>query len=61
MTALHSCAYAPQIMMIIEKVSKIEFLKNHEMIDLKPQFLNEPIISMDVPSPRPVPAPLALA
>jgi hypothetical protein len=50
-TALHSCGYAPQIMMMIEKVSKIEFLKDHEMTDLKPQFLNEPIISMDVPSP----------
>jgi hypothetical protein len=50
-TALHSCGYAPQIMMMIEKVSKIEFLKDHEMTDLKPQFPNEPIISMDVPSP----------
>jgi hypothetical protein len=37
-------------MMIIEKVSKIEFLKDHEVIELKPQFPNEPVISMDVPS-----------
>jgi hypothetical protein len=43
--------YAAQIMMMIEKASKIEFLKDHEMTDLKPQFLNEPGISMDVPSP----------
>jgi hypothetical protein len=35
-TALRSCGYAPQIMMMIEKVSKIEFLKDHEMTDLKP-------------------------
>jgi hypothetical protein len=49
-TALHSCGYAPQIMMIIEKVSGIEFLKDHEITDLKPQFLAAPIITKDVPS-----------
>jgi hypothetical protein len=38
-------------MMMIENVFKIEFLKDHEMTDPKPQFLNEPVISMDVPSP----------
>jgi hypothetical protein len=38
-------------MMMIEKVSKIDFLKNHEMTDVKPQFPNELVISMDVPSP----------
>jgi hypothetical protein len=37
-------------MMMIENMSKIEFLKDHEMTDLKPQFLNELVISMDVPS-----------
>jgi hypothetical protein len=35
-TALCSCGYAPQIMMMIEKVSGIEFLKDHEISDLKP-------------------------
>jgi hypothetical protein len=48
--ALRSCGYAPQIMMMIEKVSKIDFIKDHEMTDLKPQFSNELVISMDVPS-----------
>jgi hypothetical protein len=33
--ALHSCGYAPQIMMMIEKISGIEFLKDHEIIDPK--------------------------
>jgi hypothetical protein len=37
-------------MMMIEKASKVDFRKDHEMTDLKPQFLNEPVISMDVPS-----------
>jgi hypothetical protein len=49
-TALLSCRYAPQIMMMIEKVSGIEFLKDHEITDLKPQFLAAPIITKDVPS-----------
>jgi hypothetical protein len=49
-TALRSCGYTPKIIMIIEKVSKIEFLKDNEMTDLKPRFPNEPVISMDVPS-----------
>jgi hypothetical protein len=40
----------PQIMTMIENMSKIDFLKEHEMTDLKPQFLNEPVIFMDVPS-----------
>jgi hypothetical protein len=48
--ALRSCGYAPQIMTMIEKVSKIDFIKDHEMTDLKPQFSNELVISMDVPS-----------
>jgi hypothetical protein len=48
--ALHSCGYAPQIMMMIEKVSRIEFLKDHEITDLKPQFPAAPIITKDVPS-----------
>jgi hypothetical protein len=56
MTALHSCGYASQIMMMIEKVSKIYFWKDHEMTDLKPQFLNEPMISMDVPSSSAAPS-----
>jgi hypothetical protein len=49
-TGLRSCGYAPQIMMMIEKVSGIEFLKDHEISDLKPQFPAAPIISKDVPS-----------
>jgi hypothetical protein len=49
-TALHSCGYAPQIMMMIEKVSGIEFLKDHEITNLKPQFPVAPIITKDVPS-----------
>jgi hypothetical protein len=49
-TALHSCGYASQIMMMIEKVTKIDFVKDHEMTDLKPQFPTAPITSMDVPS-----------
>jgi hypothetical protein len=49
-TALRSCGYTPKIIMMIEKVSKIEFLKDHEMTDLKPQFPNESDISMDVPT-----------
>jgi hypothetical protein len=49
-TALRSCGYAPQIMMMIEKVFGIEFLKDHEITDLKPQFPATPIITKDVPS-----------
>jgi hypothetical protein len=37
-------------MMMIEKVTKIDFVKDHEMTDLKLQFLIAPVISMDVPS-----------
>jgi hypothetical protein len=58
-TTLHSCGYAPQIMMLIEKVSEIEFLKDHEITDLKPQFPAALIITKDVPStsaPQPPPS-----
>jgi hypothetical protein len=48
--ALRSCGYAPQIMMLIEKVSEIEFFKDHEITDLKLQFSTAPIITKDVPS-----------
>jgi hypothetical protein len=48
--ALCSCCYAQQIMMMIEKVPEIEFLKDHEITDLKPQFPAAPIITKDVPS-----------
>jgi hypothetical protein len=37
-------------MMMIEKVIEIDFVKDHEMTDLKPQFLTTLIISMNVPS-----------
>jgi hypothetical protein len=46
-------------MMMIEKVSGIEFLKDHEITDLKPQFPIAPIITKDVPStstPQPPPS-----
>jgi hypothetical protein len=36
-TTLHSCRYALQIMMMIERVTGWEFLKDHEITDLKPQ------------------------
>jgi hypothetical protein len=48
--ALRSCGYAPQIMMMIEWIFGIEFLKDHEITDLKPQFPARPIITRDVPS-----------
>jgi hypothetical protein len=48
--AVRSCGYASQIMMMIEKVFGIEFLKDHEFTDLKPQFSAAPIITKDVPS-----------
>jgi hypothetical protein len=49
-TALRSCEYAPQIMMMIEKLFGIEFLKDHEITDLKTQFPTVPTITKDVPS-----------
>jgi hypothetical protein len=49
-TALRSCGYAPQIMMLIERVTGHEFLKDHEITDLKPQNPIAPTITMDVPS-----------
>jgi hypothetical protein len=48
--ALCSCGYAPQIMMLIERVTRCKFLKDHEIIDLKPQNPTTPTITMDVPS-----------
>jgi hypothetical protein len=50
MTALHSYGYTPQIMMMIERVTRWEFLKDHEITDLKPQNPIAPTITMDVPS-----------
>jgi hypothetical protein len=35
-------------MMMIEKVSGIDFVKGHEITDLKPQF-PAPVITMDIP------------
>jgi hypothetical protein len=35
-TTLRSCGYAPQIMMLIERVTGRAFLKDHEITDLKP-------------------------
>jgi hypothetical protein len=48
--ALCSCGYAPQIMMMIERLTRREFLKDHEITYLKPQNLTAPTITMDVPS-----------
>jgi hypothetical protein len=48
--ALHSCGYAPKIMLMIERISGIEFLKDHKITDLKPQFLARPILIRDVPT-----------
>jgi hypothetical protein len=35
-TTLHSCGYAPQIMMMIERMTGRGFLKDHEITDIKP-------------------------
>jgi hypothetical protein len=40
----------PQIMMMIKRVSGIEFLKDHDITELKPQFPAAPIITKDVSS-----------
>jgi hypothetical protein len=48
--ALHSCGYAPQIMMMIERVTEREFLKDYEITNLKPQNPMAPTTTMDVPS-----------
>jgi hypothetical protein len=34
-TTLHSCGYAPQIMMLIKRVTGRDILKDHEITDLK--------------------------
>jgi hypothetical protein len=49
-TALRSCGYAPKIMTIFERISRIFFLKNHKITDLKPQFLARPILIREMPS-----------
>jgi hypothetical protein len=49
-TTLCSCGYAPQIMMMIESISGIDFLKDHNITDLKPQFPARPILIRDMPS-----------
>jgi hypothetical protein len=48
--AFRSCGYAPQIMMMIETISGIEFLKDHKITYLKPQFPVRPILIREVPS-----------
>jgi hypothetical protein len=44
--ALRSCGYAPQIMMMIERISRIEFLKDHMITDLTDQNVqrNHPVL-----------------
>jgi hypothetical protein len=49
-TALYSYGYAPQIMMMIEKVIGIDFVKDFEITDIKPQALTTLTYSSDVPS-----------
>jgi hypothetical protein len=44
-------------MMLIERVTDKEFLKDHEINDLKPQNLTTPTITMDVPSSSVAPRP----
>jgi hypothetical protein len=46
---LRSCGYAPQIMMMIEKVRSINFVKDAFITDINPQAPTEPTISNDVP------------
>jgi hypothetical protein len=48
--ALCSCGYALHIMMMIEKVTGIHFVKDIEITNLEPQFLATPVITIDVPS-----------
>jgi hypothetical protein len=48
--APRSCGYAPQIMMLIERVTGREFLKDHHITDLKPQNPTTPTITMDITS-----------
>jgi hypothetical protein len=47
---LRSCGDAPQIMMMIEKVSGIEFVKDTFITDIKPQASIELIITKGMPS-----------
>jgi hypothetical protein len=49
-TTLRNYGYAPQIMMMIERISGIDILKGHKIIDLKPQFPVRPILIRDMPS-----------
>jgi hypothetical protein len=56
-TTLRSCGYALQIMMLIERVTGREFLKDHEITDRKPHNPATPTITMDVPSYSAVPRP----
>jgi hypothetical protein len=49
-TTLRSCGYAPQIMMMIERVTRRDFLKDQDITNLKPQNPTAPTITMDVPS-----------
>jgi hypothetical protein len=49
-TAFRSCGYAPQIMMMFERISGIDFLNDHKITDLKPQFPARPILIQDVSS-----------
>jgi hypothetical protein len=37
-------------MMMIERISGIDFLKDHKVTDFKPQFLMRPILIRDMPS-----------
>jgi hypothetical protein len=48
-TALRSCGYAPQIMMLIERVTSRDFLKDREITNLKPQNLIAPLLWLLAP------------
>jgi hypothetical protein len=49
-TPLRSYGYAPQIMMMIAKEMGIDFVKDIEITNIKPQASTTLTITMDVPS-----------
>jgi hypothetical protein len=49
-TTLRGCGYAPQNMMMIERIFGIDFPKDYKITDLKRQFPTRPILIRDVPS-----------
>jgi hypothetical protein len=56
MSPLQSYDYAPQIMMMIEKISGITFVKDMFITDIKPQAPTKPIITQAMPPPAATPS-----